>query len=331
MAVAKENKVVHGNDLVVIGQEMKEALATKQNVISDLTTIRTGAAAGATAYQKPSAGIPLSDLSSSVQTSLGKADTALQSYTETDPTVPAWAKASTKPTYTASEVGALPSTTTIPSALSDLAADATHRTVTDTEKATWNAKQEAISDISTIRAGAATGATAYQKPSTGIPSTDMTSEVQNTLELANTSASVALRKTAQTLTAAEKAQVWNNLGIKEGVSKVVSTLPTTEIDENIVYLVPTANAGEFTEYKYNGSSWDNLGTFTVQAPTVVNDLETGGTTSALSAEMGKVLASMFSSMMIDTDEPYFYFVDSNYHIGAYFDNNGFHSINNVEL
>lgn len=32
--------------------------------------------------------------------------------TETDPTVPAWAKASTKPTYTASEVGALPSNTT---------------------------------------------------------------------------------------------------------------------------------------------------------------------------------------------------------------------------
>jgi hypothetical protein len=36
--------------------------------------------------------------------------------TETDPTVPAWAKASTKPTYTASEVGALPDTITIPEA-----------------------------------------------------------------------------------------------------------------------------------------------------------------------------------------------------------------------
>lgn len=47
-----------------------------------------------------------SDLESSVQTSLGKADTALQSYTETDPTVPSWAKASSKPTYTYSEVGA---------------------------------------------------------------------------------------------------------------------------------------------------------------------------------------------------------------------------------
>lgn len=57
-----------------------------------------------------------SDLASDVQTSLGKADTALQSYTETDPTVPAWAKAEAKPIYTAAEVGALPADTVIPSA-----------------------------------------------------------------------------------------------------------------------------------------------------------------------------------------------------------------------
>jgi len=47
------------------------------------------------------------DLAPSVKTSLEKADTALQSFTESDPTVPAWAKAATKPTYTATEVGAL--------------------------------------------------------------------------------------------------------------------------------------------------------------------------------------------------------------------------------
>lgn len=35
-------------------------------------------------------------------------------YTETDPTVPSWAKASSKPSYTASEVGALPDTTVVP-------------------------------------------------------------------------------------------------------------------------------------------------------------------------------------------------------------------------
>ena len=58
-------------------------------------------------YSKPSGGIPATDLASAVQTSLGKADTALQSFTETDPTVPSWAKASSKPSYTASEVGAI--------------------------------------------------------------------------------------------------------------------------------------------------------------------------------------------------------------------------------
>lgn len=42
---------------------------------------------------------------------------------ETDPTVPSWAKASSKPSYTASEVGALPDTTQIPSKTSDLTND----------------------------------------------------------------------------------------------------------------------------------------------------------------------------------------------------------------
>ena len=64
-------------------------------------------------YSKPSGGIPSTDMSSDVQTSLGKADTALQSFTETDPTVPSWAKASSKPSYTASEVGAVPTTRTV--------------------------------------------------------------------------------------------------------------------------------------------------------------------------------------------------------------------------
>ena len=36
-----------------------------------------------------------------------------------------------------------------------------------------NAKQDAISDLATIRSGAALGATAYQKPSTGIPASDI--------------------------------------------------------------------------------------------------------------------------------------------------------------
>jgi hypothetical protein len=62
----------------------------------------------ASAYHKPSSGIPKNDLDQGVQTSLGKADTALQSFTETDPTVPSWAKQQNKPSYNYSEIGNTP-------------------------------------------------------------------------------------------------------------------------------------------------------------------------------------------------------------------------------
>lgn len=65
-------------------------LSEKQDTIDDLNSIRSGAALGTT---------------------------ALQNYTETDPTVPQWAKASTKPTYTAQEVGALPANTPLPTGI----------------------------------------------------------------------------------------------------------------------------------------------------------------------------------------------------------------------
>lgn len=92
-------------------------LYRKQDIIPDLSEIRQGAAAGAT---------------------------ALQSFTETDPTVPDWAKQPSKPSYTADEVGALPDDTVIPDELSDLSDDATHRLVTDSEKSTWNGKQDML-------------------------------------------------------------------------------------------------------------------------------------------------------------------------------------------
>ncbi|MEE1084282.1 MAG: hypothetical protein UH850_11215 [Paludibacteraceae bacterium] len=65
---------------------------------------------------------------------------------ESDPTVPAWAKEATKPSYTADEVGALADTTV----LADLTDDATHRTVTDTEKQAWNAKSDFSGDYNDL-------------------------------------------------------------------------------------------------------------------------------------------------------------------------------------
>ncbi len=91
--------------------------------VTEQTVTNWGFAKKSDTYAKPSSGIPKSDLATAVQTSLGKADTALQDFTETDPTVPSWAKQPAKPSYTASEVGALPSDTRIPSKTSDLSND----------------------------------------------------------------------------------------------------------------------------------------------------------------------------------------------------------------
>ena len=47
-------------------QELGQSLSGKQDIIPDLSTIRSGANAGATAYQKPASGIPASDMASGV-------------------------------------------------------------------------------------------------------------------------------------------------------------------------------------------------------------------------------------------------------------------------
>lgn len=55
-------------------------------------------------------GLSTNDFTNADKTKLAS---ALTSYTETDPTVPAWAKAANKPTYTATDVGAVPTARTV--------------------------------------------------------------------------------------------------------------------------------------------------------------------------------------------------------------------------
>ena len=83
---------------------------------------------------------------------------------ETDPTVPAWAKAANKPTYTASEVGALPDTTAIPTNTSDLNNDSGFITsetdpvfsasaasgISSSDISNWNGKTSNIGTITGI-------------------------------------------------------------------------------------------------------------------------------------------------------------------------------------
>ena len=62
-----------------------------------------------------------------------------------------WAKAETKPAYTHEEVGALSSSTHIPSTLEEMTDDQNHRTVSDTEKETWNNKSDFSGEYSDLK------------------------------------------------------------------------------------------------------------------------------------------------------------------------------------
>lgn len=62
-----------------------------------------------------------------------------------------WAKAETKPTYTHDEVGALSSSTHIPSTLEEMTDDQNHRTVSDVEKETWNNKSDFSGEYSDLK------------------------------------------------------------------------------------------------------------------------------------------------------------------------------------
>ena len=118
----------------------------------------------------------------------------LTGYTETDPTVPAWAKESTKPSYSASEVGALPTGTTLDNIgdgttrkLSDYATNAnftahtssTSVHVSTSEKNTWNGKQDTINDLTDIRNNASSGASAYNNMITGVTINGSAATVSN--------------------------------------------------------------------------------------------------------------------------------------------------------
>ena len=171
-ALTFDNVPTQGSDNPVKSGGIYNSLADKQDVISDLDSIRSGAASGATAYQKPSAGIPKTDLSQGVQDSLDAADTAYQKPSTGIPE-----------TDLASDVQT--SLGKADTALQEHQSLANYYTKGEVD-AELADKQDVISDLASIRSGAAAGATAYQKPSTGIPDTDLSQGVQDSLDAAET-------------------------------------------------------------------------------------------------------------------------------------------------
>lgn len=126
-------------DLGALKTEDKSSLVAAINEVKE--TGGGGTADHAKLKNRDAAGQhPMSAITGLEDALAGKQPTGNYLTKELDPTVPDWAKRPQKPAYTAQEVGALPATTNIPTALSELSEDATHRVVTDAEKAAWNAK-----------------------------------------------------------------------------------------------------------------------------------------------------------------------------------------------
>ena len=246
-------------------------------------------------YTKPETGIPASDL----------AETYLTSFTETDPTVPAWAKASAKPVYTAQEVGALPADTVIPTVPTNVSAftnDAGYLTQhqdisgkansADLATVATSGSYNDLSNKPTIPARISDlidDSNHYTKPVTGIPASDL-QETYLTSFTETDPTVPAWAKAAQkpAYTAAEvgattEQQVSNMIAsaignINSFDMAVVQTLPAENISNHTIYLVP--KTGEindvYDEYIYVNNAWEMIGNTQVDLSNyaTLNDIPT---------------------------------------------------------
>lgn len=94
------NKVVYGNQTLI---DITDTTANENSVADGEVFYKASGARSTGTMQY----VKTITFNGTINSPDGNKDISL---TETDPTVPSWAKQSTKPTYTASEVGAIPDT-----------------------------------------------------------------------------------------------------------------------------------------------------------------------------------------------------------------------------
>lgn len=261
----------------------------------------------ASAYQKPNNGIPKSDLAKAVQDVLDDADGAYK-----------------KPV------------TGIPFAdLADGVQDSLSNA--DEAKAGLAGKQDTISDLQTIRTGAAAGATAYQKPSGGVPKSDLASTVQTSLGKADTAIQPAefneLEEEVGTIRNGAYEEAWDGssapvvAGIPAGVSvtyngtSYTGTLAASASTVDKIYLVSDGNGNydRYTTVEANGAySWKKVGSTAIP----LSNYATKTKVNQLEAEI-----TQFFENFATVDEDGLFFVDPDLNIGAFLDSDGIHAKN----
>lgn len=205
---------------------------------------------------------------------------------ETDPTVPAWAKAETKPTYTAEEVGALPDNTFIPTNTSDLNNDSNFAVDANYVHTDNNYTSEEKLKLSGIAAGAEVNVNADWNAVSG--DAQILNKPTNVSSFTNdagylVAADIEGKQDTLTFDLTPTALSTNPVtsdGIKDYVDTAVSTINTMRIhictaqeydastgiptvqnpDTQTFYLVPGGNSGNlYIEWVYVDNAWERFG------------------------------------------------------------------------
>lgn len=210
----------------------------------------TNALSGSGFYTKPSGGIPSSDMTTAVQTSLGKADTALQS--ETDPV------------FTASVAHGITSTDISNWNAAEANVVSSVNTTAGTSGINLSLTEGALDvtissgSVTSDNANFVTGGTVYSTTNalapkasptfTGTPSAPTASEGTNTTQIATT----AFVTTAVTTAIS---------GITGISFSIVQTLPSTG-EAGVIYLVSNSGSGQniYDEYIYVNNAFEKIGT-----------------------------------------------------------------------
>ena len=175
-------------------------------------------------------------------------------------------------------------------------------------------KQDVIADLAAIRSGAALGATAYQKPVTGIPETDLTTELQLALASFITASAQNLAYyylKSETYSAAQVDQMI--AAIKQFQYESVQTLPEASAQTvGKIYLVPSADPktqntkDEYitltvTEEGTTTYSWECIGSTTIDLSSYYTKTQTDAAiTSALNTALAAYSTTAQVSTMIST-------------------------------
>ncbi len=213
----------------------------------------------------------------------------IENFEETDPTVPAWAKASKKPTYTASEVGAVPkdvitggggssgtinnnagSITLYEDSMSGNASltmsgpNVTLKAAKDLNNSSIILKTNSINNI-TLSEGATTIiGVVTPTADTMAANKKYVDDAVSGITIPTTVSSFTNDSGYQTSTQVQSAINTAIGDINSFEVEVVSTLPASNIKDHTIYFVPQAsNSSAHDEYMYINNAWELIGTTTV--------------------------------------------------------------------